>query len=368
MRIALRELRRRPSRFVTAAGILTLIALLLMFLGGLVDGLIGASTGAIRAQRGDFIVFSETSRESLLRSRIDPELREKVRAVDGVEEVGGIGIVQLGVRIPGKGPRDLADAALFGVEIAPKGVPEIPPDGQVYADEVLKEKGVEQGMTIELGPARSKVTVVGFVNDTSYLGQGGLWGSPATWRSVLAANRPGENLPAGTFQALLVRASSSAGDVGADIDRQSGVTSTLTLTDAANAIPGVKEQRGTINQIISVTIVIAIVVVALFFALLTVERTALYGVLKAIGAASRTLFAGIMLQALIVTLVASVIATALAVGAAAAIPPGSIPFTISAGRVISSVVLLVVAALIGCAFSLRRVLRVDPATAIGTGS
>ena len=40
MKLALRELRRRPGRFVTATIILTLIAMLLMFLGGLLDGLI----------------------------------------------------------------------------------------------------------------------------------------------------------------------------------------------------------------------------------------------------------------------------------------------------------------------------------------
>ena len=52
---------------------------------------------------------------------------------------------------------------------------------------------------------------------------------------------------------------------------------------AIDAIPGVEQQRATFNQIIGVTVVIAVVVVALFFALLTVERTGLYGVLKAIG-------------------------------------------------------------------------------------
>ena len=40
MRLALRELRRRPGRFEVATTILTLVAVLLMFLGGLLDGLI----------------------------------------------------------------------------------------------------------------------------------------------------------------------------------------------------------------------------------------------------------------------------------------------------------------------------------------
>jgi putative ABC transport system permease protein len=49
----------------------------------------------------------------------------------------------------------------------------------------------------------------------------------------------------------------------------------------------------------------------------------------------------------------------------AIVPPGSIPLDISISRIVTSIVLLVVAAIVGCAFSLRRVLRIDPASAIG---
>ena len=123
MRLALRELRRRPARFVTATIILTLVAVLVMFLGGLLDGLIRSSTDAVRAQDGDLIVYSSTSQASFLRSRIDADTRATVADVDGVGEVGGIGLVQLGARVPGNGPRDLAATALFGYELAPSVCP-----------------------------------------------------------------------------------------------------------------------------------------------------------------------------------------------------------------------------------------------------
>ena len=96
MRLALRELVRQPGRFVTATAILTLIAILLMFLGGLLDGLIRNSTGAVRAQSGDAIVYSETSRSSFLRSRIEPGQRAAIAQADGIDEVGGLGVVLLG--------------------------------------------------------------------------------------------------------------------------------------------------------------------------------------------------------------------------------------------------------------------------------
>jgi putative ABC transport system permease protein len=368
MKLALRELRRRPGRFVIATGILTLIALLLMFLGGLLDGLTGGSTGALRAQQGELIVYSSNAQDSLVRSRITPQVRDTVQQAAGGAEVSGLGSVQLGARLEGRGPRDLVAVVLFGYESPPRGVPDgAPEDGRVYADRSLEAEGVAEGDVIRLGPARSPVTVVGFLDDSRYSGQGTLWGSLGTWRSVLEANRPGERVGDGVVQALLVGSRPSGEAPAAEaIDRATdGGTSTLTIAQAIDALPGVSQQQTVFNQIIGVTVIIALVVVALFFALITVERTGLYGVLKALGASSGTLFAGVLLQALVVTAIASVIGAAASLALDAAIPAGSIPFTTSPGLLLSSAAYLVVAALIGCVFSLRRVLRIDPASAIG---
>ena len=364
MKLALVELRRRPGRFVVATAILTLIALLLMFLGGLLDGLVAGSTGALRAQRADLIVYSATAQDSLVRSRITPEVRASVEETVGGDRVGGIGSVQLGARIAGKGPRDLVPVVLFGYELPPRGLPDgVPGAGEVYADDSLRSEGVAEGSTVRLGPERTPLKVIGFLDDSRYSGQGTLWGSLATWRTTLAANRPGARVDDGVVQALVVRAGASEAEA---IDRATGgATSTLTIGQAIDALPGVSQQQTVFNQIIAVTVVIALVVVALFFALITVERTALYGVLKAVGASSRTLFAGVLVQALVVTAIASAIGVSASLLLDAVIPAGSIPFVAAPGRLLSSVAYLVIAAVIGCAFSLRRVLKIDPASAIG---
>lgn len=370
MKLALTELWRRPGRFATATVIITLIAILLMFLGSLLDGLIQSSTGAIRAQDVDVIAYSDSAQASFPRSRIDADVRTQVESLDGVDQVGGIGVVQVGARVPGNGPRDLANVALFGYEIPPKGVPDPPAEGQAYADDVLEADGVEEGMTILLGPARTPIEVVGFVSDTTFSGQAGLWASEATWRSTLAENRPDAQLADGVWQALVIR---GADDGAADLDERidaatDGATDSYTVAAAVNAIPGVEEQQGTFNQIIGVTISVALVVIGLFFALITVERVGLYGVLKALGAKSSTIFGGLMVQAVVVTAIACTVAGALVLLLELAIPPGSIPISVSAGSILSSAALLLLAAAVGCSFSLRRVLKVDPASAIGTTS
>ena len=371
MKLALRELWRRPGRFAAAGLILTLLAMLLMFLGGLLDGLIQSSTSAIESLDADAVVYRADAPDSFLRSRIDPALRSEVEAVPGVSEVGGIGVVQLGARAPGKGPRDLLDVVLLGTEIAPKGLDALPAPGQVVADSSLREEGVTEGMELLVGPARSPVTVSGFIDDTQYSGQAVLWADTDTWRMVLVANRPDQQLPDGVYQSLLVRGDGSVGaaTLVTDIDAATGdATLTRTVADAAAKLPGVEQQSATFNQIIGVTVGIAVVVVALFFALLTVERAGLYGVLKAIGARSATLFGGLIIQALVLTLIAGILAGGAALGLDAAIPPGSIPLQMSAGRIGQTMGYLVVAAIVGCAFSLRRLLRVDPASAIGSSS
>lgn len=367
MKLALRELRRRPGRFVTATVILTLIAMLLMFLGGLLDGLLRLATGAVDAQDADAIVYSETSQASFLRSRIDAATRADVEAADGITEVGGLGVALLGARVPGAGPRDLAGVAVWGYELPPIGIPEPPANGEAYADDILQADGVELGDTLLVGPARTEITVIGWVSGTAYNGSGGLWANLDTWRATLGANRPAAAVADGVQQALVVRGDGDAASVVATLDAELGDRGfALTIADSIEAIPGVKEQSSTFNQILGVTVVIALVVVGLFFALITVERTNLYGVLKAIGARSRTIFLGLVTQAVVVTLIAALVAGLAVLLLDLAIPPGSIPIDVSARRIVSSVVLMLAAAIVGSAFSLRRVLHVDPASALGT--
>ena len=137
---------------------------------------------------------------------------------------------------------------------------------------MLKADNVEIGMTLLLGPARTPVEVIGFVEDTSFNGQGGMW---AVGRHVARGPRrepARRDLADGVFQSLVVRGDDGVAD---RIDAATGGrTDSYTIDDAVAAIPGVEEQSSTFNQIIGVTIVIALVVIALFFALLTVERTA----------------------------------------------------------------------------------------------
>ena len=367
MRLALRELRRRRRAFLPTTFALALLVVLLLALGGLLDGLYLDSTGALRQQDAPLVVYSDSARDSVIRSRITPETRATVDAVPGVARTTGFGVALVGGHVDGRSA--IADTAVLGYEGGVHGVPSPPAPGRAWADRSLKADGVAVGTTVKVGPTEIPIRVVGWVRDTNFLQQGALWVEPGTWREVLSESRPGAAVGDDTFQSVWVtpRSGVDPGTLAARIDRATGDTSTLTRNEAVMAIPGITEQRATFTQIIGVTFLVAALVVALFFALLTLERTPLFGVLKAIGASTRQLAATLITQAVVVTAVAYVIGGIVGIALALVTPP-EVPLTLTPGRAVSVAVGIFVAALLGSAVSLRRLSRIDPASAIGTGT
>ncbi len=237
--------------------------------------------------------------------------------------------------------------------------------GEAWADERLKAAGIGIGDELRVGIAGVPVTVKGFVSDTSYLLQGALWVTPDTWRAV-ANGVPDAFVPPDVVQAFVVRATegTDAAALARSIDAAtSGATSSLTKAQAELSLPGTKEQRSTFNGIIGTTFFVTVLVVALFFALLTLERLPLYGVLKAMGSSTRQLFAGVVVQAMAVTAVGFV-AGGVVIGALSLVVPSDFPFQLTPSRLVTTAVGLLLAAIAGSLASLRRVVRTDPASAI----
>ena len=171
--------------------------------------------------------------------------------------------------------------------------------------------------------------------------------------------------PEGTFQALAVGVEPGADPeaVAAAVDEATGSTETVTREEAVLALPGVKEQSSTLSAIINTTFLVVGIVVALFFALVTLERSALYAVLKAIGASSRQLLAGVVVQAVVVAGVALAVGGLLTYLLSLAVPPG-VPVQFEGERAAAGRRGGARGLRARQCVSLRRVIKVDPADAI----
>ncbi|MGZ4682871.1 MAG: ABC transporter permease [Acidimicrobiales bacterium] len=366
MKVAFIELRRRPGRFAPAAIALVLLTVLLLVLTGLLDGLYDGQTGAYRSQPGQLLTFSSTSKLNLNRSTLDPVTIAQVAAVPGVEQVGGLGVTPLSAIVPDR--TELASVALFGYQLGSARLPAPPQEkGRAYADRSLESAGVKVGQALGVGPNGYPVTVVGWVEDTDYSLQGSLWASVDTWREATASARPDAVRAPGSFPALTVVVSpgSSVTDVAPAIDSAAaGATETVTRSEAISALGGVDQQNATFTAIIGVTFFVAALVVALFFALLTLERSGTYGVFKALGASTGQIFSGVVAQALVVAGAAFVVGGLISLVSKSAIPP-EVPLQFSGARAVEVLVGLLAMSALGAALSLRRVVRIDPASAIG---
>jgi putative ABC transport system permease protein len=368
--VAIRELLRRPGRFAVAGISLALLTVLLLLLGGLLDGLFLGSTGAFRAQDAEVFVYSSDAQDSFLRSRIDPDLRAEIDGVDGVASTAGIGVAQVAGSTSGDpaalDPDQLIDLAVLGYEASTGTLPDPPAAGTAYADERVRAEGVEVGDVVLAGPTAVPIEIVGFVDDASFLLQGSLWTAPDTWRRVLADSRPDAAIGQDVFQVVLVQADdgTDATALAADIDEATGgVTSSLTRAEAVLSLPGTREQNSTFTGLISVTFFVVGLITALFFALLTIERSRLFAAMKALGVANRALVLWSVLQAVLVAAGAFVVGVALTLPLAAAVP-AEIPLQLEPGRAAATGLILLVTAAVGSLLTLRRITRIDPASAI----
>jgi putative ABC transport system permease protein len=371
MKIAVAEILRSRGRYASVVVAIALIVFLVLVLAALSDGLYFGATGAVRNSGGDLMVFSEEGRRSLVRSQLGEADAQRIAAVDGVAEVGPVGAL-LGT---GAGPGGGLDLAIFGFRPGLPGGPSevvegrLPGEGTVregVADITLAHQGVSLGDAVVFSGSEVPVRIVGFVQDASYQLQPTVWTSLDTWRIIRDQARPERRGDRPMVQAFAVRLDQGGdpGQVAARIDAVVGGTETVTRQTAVLSIPGVDQQRSTLNTIIGTAFVVAGLVVALFFALLTLEKRTLLAMLKALGASNAYLVGGLLAQAMLATVAGLLLGGVLAWLVSLALPD-SVPALFRTQTAVVLIIATLTAGAVGAVLSLRRVTSIDPASALG---
>jgi putative ABC transport system permease protein len=120
----------------------------------------------------------------------------------------------------------------------------------------------------------------------------------------------------------------------------------------------------TVRTILVFLFIIAALVMAAFFYVITLQKTNQFGVLKAIGARTRTLAIDLVGQVALLTVAGAAIGAILA-NLIAALIPADVPFYLSNRVVVTYGIVLVIVAVLGSLLSASRIARVDPLIAIG---
>lgn len=364
MRLGLLELRRNAGRFVSVAGAVGFIVFLALILSGLSDGLYLGSTGAFRTSAADVFVFSEGSDFELTSSRIAPATADLVADADGVEAVGRLS------RFTTTATSDGDDLQLALVGADDVTMPLALEDGErpasdsmeVLIDEQTRRQGVEVGDVIAVtdGP---DLEVVGVASDAGF-GTVTAWIDHDSFDQVVVEVRPELGRLSGTSETLGVELSDPDSTTAIDSVRAVDGVEVATPQQAIDSLPAASQQKTTLNGIVYTTFAVAAIVIGLFFALVTLEKRSEFAVLKAIGMPNRVLVVALFTQAVVSSIVGFIIGFALVRVAALVIPP-SVPALFLADTAATVGVVTLVMGAVGAIFSFRRIIRIDPASALG---
>lgn len=353
MYLAIRELQHNKLRSALVGGIVALIAFMVFMLMGLTRGLSRDSASLILETPAASFVTTKDAAGVFTRSFLTPEQVKDIQAQSG----GATAFAQSFVSF-GNGDKQLG-GVLLGVDpagfLAPKSTegaslsdPDFSLDGAVV-DESLKEDGVKLGDTLTLKPSGETLKVVGFTRSARLNHQAGIFVSLDEWQKLNPRGR-------GTVNAVALKT---------ETPDLSGSYSVLSRAQTLQVLPGYKEEQGSLTMIQVFLVAVAAFVMAAFFYVMTLQKTPQFGLLKAIGASTRTLAGSLVAQMLLLTLLAVAVAAAITLGMVQLLPSG-MPFHLTAQNIAAASGLLVLVAALSSLLSLRSIARVDPLIAIGT--
>lgn len=361
MKLGLAEIRSTPGKFAAISGAVGFIVFLALILAALSDGLYLGSTGAYRSTPAELFVFSEGSAFELSGSTIDRDMVASVEEADGVDAVGRLSRFSTTATAEGQE----LQLTLMGAD--QPTMPSVVVDGrrpepgsfEVLIDQQTQRLGLGVGSTISVidGP---ELEVVGVADDAGF-GFTTAWADHDVFSEIRTEVRPELAGLAETSQALGV---TTTDEGAASAIEQSTDLVAATPQQAIDALPAASQQKTALDGIVYTTFAVAAIVVGLFFALVTLEKRNQYAVLKAIGMSTRTLVTATFMQAVIASLAGFAIGFGLTRLAGLFIP-SDVPALFLTRTAVSLLVVTLVMGSLGAVFSFRRVVRIDPATALG---
>ena len=363
MSLAGTEIRRAKLRFGLLTAAVALLVFLVLLLSTLSGALIGALVGALQGLRADGLVYAEFARDNIAASRMDPSSVDAVAAVPGVASAAGIATFTTAAIIAGAP----TDVQVFGFTPDQPGAPSGLSDGRLPTapgEAAVDGGGVAIGDTVTLDPAGTPLTVVGLLRGAQFNALPTMYVDFDTYSEAVTATNPGLPFVPINAVAFDVADGSDTAAVAQAITDTVPEVKGYTRGDAVALIPGIESITQSFGILVGLTFVIGIVVIGFFFLILTVQKLKPFTLLRAIGTSTGRLAATVITQISIVVLAASAIAVLLTVLALQGLSTG-IPVSLDPTLIGGTILAVWIFSLLAGLLSIRRIARIDPATAVG---
>lgn len=349
MFLAWNEIKRNKLKFGLIIGVLIMISYLLFLLSGLASGLMNMNREGIDRWQADAIILNKDANQTVQQSLFE---KEDVKDVYDKQAT----LKQAGVIVSNSDKEE--NALLFGVEkqsfLIPKIIEGKPfkADNEVIADETLKEKGFKVGDTLSLSQSDETVKIVGFSESAKYNASPVLFGNDATIEKL------NPSLNDEVTNAVVVKDKNwEKKTIESDLEA-------IEIESFIENLPGYQAQNLTLNFMISFLFVISATVIGIFLYVMTLQKTSLFGVLKAQGFTNGYLAKVVLSQTFIISLIGTLIGLGLTLLTGAFLP-SAVPIKFDTVTLIIYGVVLIFVSLIGSLFSILTIRKVDPLKAIG---
>lgn len=349
MFLAWNEIRRNKLKFGLIIGVLTMISYLLFLLSGLANGLINMNKEGIDKWQADAIVLNKDANQTVQQSVFNKkDIENKYKKQATLKQTGEI--------VSNGNQKD--NVLVFGVEKSSFLVPSLieghkaTKDNEVLADETLKNKGFKIGDTLSLSQSDEKLHIVGFTESAKYNASPVIFTNDAT----IAMINP--RLTGDKINAVVVR------DSNWKDKKLNQELEAVSINDFIENLPGYKPQNLTLNFMISFLFVISATVIGIFLYVMTLQKTSLFGILKAQGFTNGYLANVVISQTLILALFGTAFGLLLT-GVTGAFLPDAVPVKFDVLTLLVFAIVLMIVSVLGSLFSILTIRKIDPLKAIG---
>ena len=361
MFLAWNEIKHAKLRFTLIIGVMTLISYLVFFLVGLAYGLAMDNRTSVDKWDASGIVLTDESNANINMSMMPRSFANDVIA----DEVAVLGQAPNVIRKEGEtGEDDKINVTFFGIEKDQFLMPEVidgeafDEDYEVVADISLQEEfGIEIGDVLKMAGSDLEVEVVGFTENAKFNVAPVLYTTVNTYQDVRFGQI--DESEEGRISAIIARDESFL-----DIELNNEDLRSYSIEEYIEEIPGYMAQVLTFGLMIGFLIVIAAIVIGIFMYVLTVQKSSMFGVMKAQGISTSYIAKSVVAQTFILAAIGVGIGLALTVGTAFVLP-AAVPYSTNSMFLAVITGMLILFAVLGAFFSVRAIAKIDPLEAIG---
>lgn len=342
MNIAWKEIKKSKVRFMILGSIIFLISFLTFIISGLANGLSQDNAAIIKDLPEGHFYMNTNAEEIFNASKIDGKLEANI--LENYKES-----VALSIQMGFLNDRNGKQQSVAFVTTTESHLFEKLSKGEVIVDQSLEDEGMKIGDTLTNNQLSGEFKVKGFVDQKKFSHASVAFINTDDYKEMYKLNE---------MQLIYIPGQD-------EVQSFSGLQS-FSTNEFLKTIPSYSAEQLSLNMITWFLVVISGMLFSIFFYMMNVQKIGLYGILKALGFKTISLFVMMWYQMIFITLISLGISMIFS-QAFALIAPKGLPFDLSIETSIQLSLIFVIIGFVGATISGIQIKQVEPIQAIQQG-